>query len=59
VHFVDFDEPAAGLERVAQKIFTRREQVGEDGLGDEVEVPCYYGEGDEDALVGLAWGWMR
>jgi hypothetical protein len=44
---------------VADKVFACRKQVAEDGLGDEVHVPCGYGEGDEYALlnkVGLAWG---
>jgi hypothetical protein len=53
VHLVHLDEAARGLEGVAQEVFARREQVREDGLGDEVQVPCYDGEGDEDALVGL------
>jgi hypothetical protein len=59
VHFVHLDEAAGGLEGVAQEVFARGEQVGEDGLGDEVEVPCYDGKGDEDALVGLAWSLDR
>jgi hypothetical protein len=53
VHLVHFDEAARGLEGVAQKVFARGDQVREDGLGDEVEVPCYNGKGDEDTLVGL------
>jgi hypothetical protein len=59
VHLVDFNEARGGFEGVADKVFACRKQVAEDGLGDEVHVPCGYGEGDEYALlnkVGLAWG---
>ena len=50
VHLVDVNESLGALDGVAQKVAAVGKEVGVDGFGHEVHVPCCYGEGDEDAL---------